>query len=243
MVLRDERLAVHRSSPGPIGGRMACVVSWSDDPLAKAAVPLAPETVLRTLASVAAGDAPPFLTVRLSGGHVLEGGLVAVGADRGSDVVVLADPQTGRLGYALLSSVVAVELRDPGPFRDLLTGGRVPLPQAGEPVSRLALQREFAPDGEFPVDVDWAALAGSGPLLGNLATLLRGLRDAVAQVRADEMGQQAWAQVRTLRVEHRAGSPLSVLPVADGLVVRADLTAALPRALLGGLVTKISALL
>jgi hypothetical protein len=199
--------------------------------------------MLRTLASAAAEDAPPFLTVRLSGGHVLEGGLVTVGADRGSDVVVLADPDTGRLGYALLSSVVAVELRNPEPFQDLLTGGRLPLPQAGEPVTRLALQREFAPAGEFPVDVDWAALDGSGLVLGNLASLLRGLRDAVAQVRADDMGRRAWAQVRTLRVEHHAGSPLSVLPIADGLAVQADLSAALPRALPGELVRKISALL
>jgi hypothetical protein len=219
-------------------------MSWSDDPLVKAAVALTPETVLRTLASAAAaGDTPPFLTVRLSGGHVLEGGLVTVGADRGSDVVVLADPKTGRLGYAPLSSVVAVELRNPEPFRDLLTAGRLPLPRAGEPVSRLALQREFAPADEFPVDVDWAALARSGLVTGNLAALLRGLREAVAQVRADDMGQRAWARVRTLRVEHQAGSPLSVLPIADGLAVRADLTAALPRALPGELVTKISALL
>jgi hypothetical protein len=222
---------------------VACGVPWSDDPLVKAAVALAPETMLRTLASAAAEDAPPFLTVRLSGGHVLEGGLVTVGADRGSDVVVLADPDTGRLGYALLSSVVAVELRNPEPFQDLLTGGRLPLPQAGEPVTRLALQREFAPAGEFPVDVDWAALDGSGLVLGNLASLLRGLRDAVAQVRADDMGRRAWAQVRTLRVEHHAGSPLSVLPIADGLAVQADLSAALPRALPGELVRKISALL
>lgn len=218
-------------------------MSWSDDPLVKEAVALAPETVLRTLASVAAGDVPPFVTARLAGGHVLEGGLVTVGVDRGRDVVVLADPETGRLGYALLSSVVAVELRNPGPFRDLLTGGRLPLPQAGEPVSRLALQREFAPGSDFPVDVDWAAVAGSGPVLGNLAILLRGLREAVVSVRADEMGEQAWARVRTLRVEHHAGSPLSVLPTADGLAVQADLTAALPRALQGELVRKISALL
>jgi hypothetical protein len=218
-------------------------MSWLDDPLVKAAVPLAPETLLRALASVAAADVPPFLTVYLSGGQVLGGGLVAVGGDRGSDVVVLGDAETGRLGYALLSSVVAVELRNPAPFQDLLTAGRVPLPQAGEPVTRLALQREFAPAPEFPVDVDWAAVGGSGPLLGNLAGLLRGLRDAVAQVRADDMGQRAWARIRTLRVEHHAGSPLSVQPITDGLAVQADLSAALPRALPGELVRKISALL
>jgi hypothetical protein len=184
-------------------------VSWLDDPLIKAAVPLAPDTLLRTLAGVATGETPPFLTVHLSGGHVLGGGLVAVGTDRGTDVVVLSDPDSGRLGYALLSAVVAVEL---------LTE-------------------------EFPVDVDWAALGGSGLMASNLATLLHALRDAVAQVRADDMGQRAWAQVRTLRVEHHAGSPLSVQPIAGGMAVHADLSAALPRALPGELVRKISALL
>lgn len=218
-------------------------MSWSDDPLAKAAVPLAPETVLRALADVDAGGAPPFLTVRLSGGHVLSGGLVTVGTDHGSDVVVLADPETGLLGYALVSSVVAVELRNPGPFRDLLTGGRVPLPQSGEPVTRLALQREFAPAPEFPLDIDWAALGAAGLVTGNLASLLRALRAAIAEVRADDMGQRAWGRVRTLRVEHHAGSPLAVLPATGGLAVRADLTAALPRALAGELAREISALL
>lgn len=218
-------------------------MSWSDDPLVKAVVALSPETVLRTLAGVAAGDVPPFLTVRLDGGHALEGALVTVGVDRGNETAVLFDPGTGRLGYALLSAVVAVELRDPGPFRDLLTGGRLPVPQEGEPVTRLALQREFGPGSEFPVDADWTALPGSGPLLGNLAMLLRGLREAVTQVRADDLGQQAWARVSTLRVEHRAGAPLSVVPVTGGLAVEADLSAALPRTLPGELGRKISALL
>jgi hypothetical protein len=218
------------------------VVTWLDDALVKAAVPLAPETVLRTLAS-AAGDAPPFLTVHLASGQVLGGALVTVGADRGSDVLVLADPETGRLGYVLLSSVIAVELGDAAPFRDLLTGGRVPLPHTGEPVTRLALRREFAPTEEFPVDVDWAALDRSGVAPGSLASLLSGLRDAVAEVRGDDMGRQAWAQVRVLRVEHHDGSDLAVLPIADGLAVQADLAAALPRALRGELVRMISALL
>lgn len=230
--------------PGePHGGKVACVVPWSDDPLVRAAVALTPETMLRALVDVGPGDVPPLLTVHLSGGHVLEGGLVTVGADRGSDVVVLADPQAGRLGYALLSAVVAVELRNPEPFQDLLTGGRLPLPHDGEPVTRLALQREFAPAGDFPLEVDWAALAGSGLVTGNLARLLRGLREAVAQVRADEMGLRAWAQVGTLQVQHCAGSPLTVAPISGGLVVQADLSAALPRALPGELVRKISALL
>lgn len=215
-------------------------MSWLDDQLVKAAVPLAPETLVRMLVGVGS-DVLPFLTVRLTGGHVLDGGLVAVGTDHGSEVLVLSDPETGRLGYALVSSVVAVELRNPGPFQDLLTGGRVPVPQAGEPVTRLALQREFPPTEKFPLDVDWAAFDSSGVMIGNLAGLLRGLRDAVASVRADDMGERAWAQVRTLRVEHHVGAPLSVVPAAGGLAVRADLTAALPRALGAELARRISA--
>jgi hypothetical protein len=217
-------------------------MSWWDDPLVKAAVALAPEAVLRMLASAVA-DVRPYLALHLSGGHVIAGGLVTVGTDRGAGVAVLANPESGQLGYVLLSSVVAVELRNPGPFQDLLTGGRVPLPQAGDPVTRLALRREFAPTEEFPVEVDWAALGESGVVTGNLASLLHGLRYAVAEVRADSMGQQAWARVRTLRVGHQAGSPLTVTPVSGGLAVQADLTVALPRGLTGELATKISALL
>ena len=44
-------------------------------------------------------------------------------------------------------------------------------------------------------------------------------------------------------MEHHADSHLSVQPIADGLAVRADLTAALPRALSDELVAEISALL
>jgi len=154
---------------------------------------------------------------------------------------VLSDPETGRVGYALVSTVEAVELRNPGPFQDLLTGGRVPVPQGGDPVTRLALQREFPSTAEFPVDVDWAAFDNSGVMMGNLAVLLRGLRDAVASVRADDMGERAWAEVRTLRVEHHAGALLSVVPVAAGLAVRTDLTAALPRALVAELARRVSA--
>jgi hypothetical protein len=65
----------------------------------------------------------------------------------------------------------------------------------------------------------------------------------VAQVRVDEMGRQAWDRVAALRVEHRGGSGLSVQWESDGLTVHADLAAALPRALDGELLRKISALL
>jgi hypothetical protein len=139
--------------------------------------------------------------------------------------------------------VVAVEVRNPAPFQDVLTAGRLPLPQAGEPVTRLQLQREFAPTDDFPVLVDWAALDGSDVVLATLARLLRGLQEAAARVCADELGQRAWEQVRELRVEHHGGSELAVLRIPDGLSVHADLSAALPRTLTGELERQISALL
>lgn len=204
---------------------------WFDNPLTKAAVPLAPDTVLQALAAVAKDDLRPVLTLRLSSGHALSGGLVTLGADRHSDVVVLRDPHSEALTYTSVSAVVAVEVHNPESFQDVLTGGRVSLPYNGEPVTRLALQREFASVEGFPVEVDWSALDGSGAMLGNMAVLLRGLRDAVAVLSGDDMGREAWARVRTLRVEHQAGSPLNVRPIADGLAVHADLSAALPRTL------------
>jgi hypothetical protein len=91
--------------------------------------------------------------------------------------------------------------------------------------------------------VDWSALDGSGPRLENLALLLRGLRDAADALSADDMGRQAWAQVRTLRVEHHARSPLTVLATSDGLAVQADLSAALPRTLPKILAEELNALL
>lgn len=218
-------------------------MQWHDDPLLKTAVPLAPETLLRNLAGVAVADAPPHLTIHLVGGHVLSGGLVAVGSDHGNETVVLMNPESSRFGYALVSSIVAVELHNPEPFRDLLSAGRVPVPQTGEPPTLLALRREFASSKGFPVDVDWSALDQSGVMIGTLADLLRGLRDAVASIRTDDMGRRAWAQVSTLRVEHRSGSSLSVQTITDGLAVHTDWSAALPRTLPDALASKISALL
>jgi hypothetical protein len=215
----------------------------SGNGLRAASVALAPATVLRSLADLAAEGEPPAVKVHLASGQVLDARLVRVGADRGSEVVVLADPRTNALAYALLASVVAVEVRDPELFQDVLTGGRLPLPSAGEPVSRLQLQRDFAPTRDFPVRVNWAALDGSDLVLANLARLLGGLREAVTRVRADEMGQRAWEQIAALHVEHSGGSELGVWCTLDGLAVRADLSAALPRVMTGELYRRISALL
>lgn len=211
----------------------------------EAVVALSPASVLRLLADVAspAAGEPPTVSVHLAGGQVLDGALVRLGTDRGSEVAVLADPQRGRLSYALVANVVAVELCNPALFQDVITGGRLPLPGVGEPATALALRREFALTDEFPLHADWAALTESGLPLGNVAALLRGLRDAVAQVRTEEIGQRAWDEVRVLRVEHRAGSDVSVERIRDGLSVGADMSRALPRALASELCRKVSALL
>jgi hypothetical protein len=166
-----------------------------------------------------------------------------VDADRGTGVLVLAGSRAGRLADAPLANVTAVELRNPGPFQDVVTGGRLPPPPAGGAVTRLALQREFPSTREFPLHIDGAARDGSDLLPGSAARLLRALREAVAQVRADEMGREAWERVHGLRAEHHAGAGLAVVPAPDGLAVRADLSAALPRARSGDFFRKISALL
>jgi hypothetical protein len=105
------------------------------------------------------------------------------------------------------------------------------VPAIGDPVTRLGLRRDFPPSPEFPLDVDWDALPDSAEALANLARLLDGLRTAVAEVCADELGRRAWAAIAVLRVEHRTGTAVSVEAGPDALSVRADLTAALPRQL------------
>jgi len=220
-------------------------MSWPEKDLARSLVALTPANVIGQLGGLtdAPDGEPPLLSVHLASGQVLEGTLLRVGTDHGTDVLVLADSRTLRLAWVPVGNVAAVELHNPDPFRDVITGGRMPLAPAGIPVTRLALQREFPSSDEFPLDVDWAALGGSDLLLGNAASVLRALREAVGQVRADEMGREAWEQVRTLKVEHRSGARLAVASGQDGLTVRVDLSAALPRALSGELFEQISALL
>jgi hypothetical protein len=208
------------------------------DGLFQQAAALAPATVLRSLTGA---DESPEVIVHLSGGQLLTGRPVSIGADRGQDVVVLA--HAGRLGYALLANVVAVEMHDPGRFQDILTEGRLPQPVSGEPRTRLALRREFAPTEEFPLQLDWAAVPDSGPELANLERLLGELRSIGREVRADELGRQAWARTSTVRVEHDTGARLTVESVPGALSVRADLTAALPRELAGELRRRINMLL
>jgi hypothetical protein len=215
-------------------------VSAPEHELSQVAVVMAPATLLRRLADA---EEAPEVSVHLAGGAVLAGRPVRVGNDRGQEVVLLAGERGRRFGYALLSSVVAVEVPEPERFQDVLTDGRLPPPVTGEPVSRLALRREFAPSEQLPLWVDWEAQPGSAPALANLDRLLRALRDVVDEVRADEMGRQAWARIRVLRVGHREGARLSARAVADGLSVEADLTAALPRDLAGDLRGQVNELL
>ncbi len=108
----------------------AAALLWKDFPamsapldgLLHAAVALAPAAVLRLLADLAGAAERPEVSVHLSGVQVLGGVPVRVGADEGARVVVLADQHTGRLGYVLLASVVAVEVPAPQRYQDVLTG-------------------------------------------------------------------------------------------------------------------------
>jgi len=203
--------------------------------LSRLAPALAPSTVLRRLADAGGIGEATEVTVHLSGGQVLGGRPVRVDADRGHDVVLLEDARGERLTYALLANVVALEVHEPGRVRDVLTEGRLPQPATGEPVTRLALRRDFAPTEEFPVLVDWAAVPDSTDELANLERLLRTLRQIAHDVCADDMGRQAWARIRTLQVAHHRGAAPSAVRTSDGLLVQADLSAALPRDLAGEL--------
>ena len=204
-----------------------------DKDLLHALAAMTPARVLEALCAATGSGEPAAVTVHLSSGQSVGGLVAAVGVDRGQQVAVLADPDTGGLSYVPAANVTAVQVRNPGPFTDVLTEGRRPAlePADGrEPATRLALQREFGRDGGFPVEVDWQALPGSRPQLENLARVLCGLRTVAAAVRADEVGRTAWRErAGALRVENRAGAAFSVERTADGLSVVADLSAALPR--------------
>jgi hypothetical protein len=229
--------------PAPTLWKDCRAMTAPEDGLFRQAVALAPATVLRSLAEAAGADGWPEVSVYLSSGQVLGGVPVRTGEDRGQDVVVLADARTGQVGYALLANVIAVEVRAPERVRDVLTGGRLAPPVSGVPVTKLALRREFPPSPEFPLHVDWAAVPDSAVALANLDRLLRGLREVAGEVRADEVGRRAWAPVRAVSVAHLAGARPMVEAAPDGLAVRADLTAALPRDVAGELRRQVNALL
>ena len=207
---------------------------------------LTPAAVLRLLAAIVRADGDgelPALAIHLTGGQVLDGYLVRVDADQGHEVAVLAGRATDRLTYALTADVIAVTVHDPERFQDALTAGALPRPSTGPPPSRLALRRDFAPTADFPLRLDWEGLPDSGDALANLARLLRSLREASDEIRADELGRRAWVQIRTLLVEHQPGRQLAVERRPDGLAVVADLAAALPRQLTGVLRGQLNALL
>jgi hypothetical protein len=218
-------------------------MSSLDAGLAATAVAFTPASVLRLLAATSEVDPAelPGVRVHLVSGQVLDGRLVRVGTDHGHEVVLVA--VEGELAYVQMADVRAVTVPAPERYRDVLTGGALPPPATGTPVSRLALRRDFAPSPEFPLHVDWEALPDSAEALANLAQLLATLRGAVEEVREDELGRQSWARVQALRVEHQPGSALSVVRVPDGLAVRANLTAALPRDLTGVLRQQLNSVL
>ncbi|HKS98860.1 MAG TPA: hypothetical protein VJT31_04950 [Rugosimonospora sp.] len=210
-----------------------------DADLAAKAAALAPDTVLQILASATIGvavDQRPVVRLWIAAGHVVEGRLLGVGAERGDEVVVIG-VQAAR--HQRLDEVVYLRMRDvisagvlaPEQFRDVLSGGVLPLASAGRPVSRLALRREYASMHDLPLRLDWAAMPDPPAATANLAALLAALHGAVSAVRADDLGRAAWAAVTTVRVEHRVGEPLGIERSPGELLVVVDLTAALPRGL------------
>jgi hypothetical protein len=177
------------------------------------------------------------VTVQLSGGHSVTGGLVAVDNDRDQEVAVLTTAYELRnpvdhLVYFLVRDVVAVAVHTPGRVRDVLSAGALPSPDSGEPVSRLQLRREFAPTDRFPLEIRWDTVPDTPGGLASLRRILVALRGAADSAQKDELGRRAFAQVSALRVEHAPGQALSVGQDGPGVIaVRTDLTAALPRGL------------
>jgi hypothetical protein len=214
-----------------------------DAELAAKAVPLAPDSVLRALVGACAGaevSQRPVVRLRIASGHVVEGRLLGLGADRHEEVVVLGCPADGQqlpdeAVYVRVSDVISTGVLHAERYRDVLSGGALAVPPSGPPVTRLELRRRYAPTEDLPLRLDWDAMPDSAAVTANLAVLLAALRQAVDAVRVDELGRGAWAGVPAVPVEHRPGQPLTVRRTSDGLLVAADLGVALPRGLAGEL--------
>ncbi|GIJ44379.1 hypothetical protein Val02_12650 [Virgisporangium aliadipatigenens] len=216
--------APHTGSP-PAGGLWA------------RAAPLAPDSVLRALAAACADTeiaGRPVVRLRLASGQVETGRLIRVGVERTDEVVVLGLPAERHRPpdealYVRVRSVVAVGVLEAEQHRDVLSGGTLAAPVTGEPVTRLALRRRYAPTAELPLRPDWDTCPDTPEALANLAAVLEAVRTAADAVRADALGRQAWAAVGAVRLAHRPGEPLTVRRGPDGLTLAVDLIAALPR--------------
>jgi hypothetical protein len=222
-----------------------------DAELAAKAVPLAPDTVLRALIGACAGtdvSERPVVRLRIASGHLVEGRLLGLGADRHEEVVVLGCPVDGQrlpdeAVYVRVRDVVSAGVLDAQRYRDVLSGGALAVLPAGQPVTRLELRRRYAPTDDLPLRLDWQAMPDSAAVTANLDALLAALGRAAEAVRVDELGRRAWAGLSTVGVEHQAGQRLTVARTQDGLLVAADLTAALPRDLAGELSRQLNAAL
>ena len=210
-----------------------------DAELVANAVPLAPDAVLRALADAVWSDGGdvferPVVRLRIASGHVLEGRLIGLGSDRHEEVVLLGCPANGlpdEAVYIRVRDIAAAGVLHAQRYRDVLSGGALAVLPEGVPVTRLELRRRYAPTGDLPLRLDWDAMPDSAAATANLAGLLAALRQAVEAVQVDEPGRRAWAGVSAVRVEHRPGQRLTVARTPDGLLVAADLEAALPRRL------------
>lgn len=97
---------------------------------------MAPDTVLRDLSAAMARaglSERPVVRLRLTSGHVEEGRLLRVGADRTEEVVVLGSPphrvQPPEVAvYVRMRDVVSVGVFEADRFRDVLSRGELPPP-------------------------------------------------------------------------------------------------------------------
>jgi hypothetical protein len=159
-----------------------------DPELAVKAVALPPADLLIALAEAvdpAAGfEALPVVSVRLSGGHVLGGRLLGVGADRRERVAVLvgagaAQDSADQFTYIPLAHLITLTVHDPSAVRDVLSVGALAAAPDGWATSRLQLRRDFPATREFPLDINWDVIPDSPTTLTNLHRLLAALRSAV----------------------------------------------------------------
>ena len=205
--------------------------------------PFAPVRVLHRLAPLATDDSLPSVTLLLTAGHQITGGLATVGTDRADDVTVLAVDDG--LAYVALRDVVAVVVHWPERVRDVLTAGALPAASGsgGGEVTRLGLLREFAPTDAFPTRLDESRLPTEPAQLGALRALLLALRERTEATRADAFGREAMRQVTAVGFDPAPGEGLD-LRLDDGrLAIRADLSAALPRDLADHLGRRLDAML
>jgi len=173
----------------------------------------------------------PQITLRLTSGHTLEGGLLRHELTEGGTGTLLLVNMRGApeldVSYIPVSSVLALTVHTSSSALHSLSGGRLkPIPQRLP--GRLEIARTLRSLSErisgvlgmeWEASIAWDTLSGSDEALLSVVGVVGELERSLEAILADEAGREAW-KARGSRLRVVGSREAAVSRVGDGLELR-----------------------